>query len=1573
MAFGSFFTRALDIITPWMRGGEVQRRNERKKREDEERQAQRNAYNGQPAPSQGNFNQTGQNAPNQEQQLKPQQPVNIFEGLNKDLVFNKPQTAVPVVNTQNNQPVQPPKPGDIVKPKQNLLDKMRDQFDANTPADQYRRQEENKKTAVKKPINYRNPVVDFAKRNLAPTGLFNVGKEIVQGGARSAIELPQTIEQSYRASKEGTRLRREGYVGPDIDEKARAAAPSKTWQPSGWQKRLFGDSKVQSLRDSSEELSTFIEQKTGKKPSPTALVSAMVLSYAIPGGVLGRKAETGLRVGERSFDDVARVLKDEAISDEAIARSAEKAIEATKPRPIPVKKNIPVNEVVGDNLDIPVQVTTPPKPKGPIIREMPGDAPALATNEDIAKYAGQIRQGEAEAINKVSVPNQRSIESFEGVTPRAPEKPFVLNEDRVVIGQDKVVDDYAGFLQDVGEKNGTQLVPDGEGGFTRTTNNVRFGDTGGKRMTKAMWRDEAERQLREGTAEPSLQKAYNESADPEIQALLERGERPDVPAGNPIAVKTVNGINVIDNTDVPTNLPETSGQVRVTTATAPSNVKSELVAAQPPALPPIPKVGSTTPDGKVVTKRMVQSARNQRKNAKAMAKAQDEAAVALERINAANNPNNALDSRQPGLILSDEIKKGRKGPYQVAKQADQTNELGTKSIGQVIEESDANVRANGAMTDRDVANVKAALDGGTVRPGTPEYKKLSDLYWKEAGTKSGQRLALRNQVSRRTASGKELYNRAVSKLYALADDPTKITEQHIADIERTADNFTLVRDNAKKAADDFNANPSKENYKRFMDTDKAAAKAEKDMAMAQYKAAKGALKGNTNTKLMREIEDQAENADLYTMDFVDSALLSSTGTFVRNFVNASLGSAEEGIFGGLGARIGRAVKGTPIGGGVGRGSISGFGRGASNIVDASKTRFKNAGLNPIEHMKNWSTTGNQLGDSMIEGSIGRSVRNHYEQMLKKLGYSGDELRMRADVMARQDPENLARDVYAPQARLAAGLGSGIAKRSSWEKSVQRGIADKVAEVMGKEYSSGGEAFAKGVTRVVLGYPSAVGRSLAAGAQRVVPFANIDTVKALTANNPTARAAAIKESIKKSGSAATVMTVFGAMGANGNITGAYPKDPNERAKWEREQIKENSIKIGDAWYDIPSYMGSFGLPVLLSASIGRNGGINKESLADMKGIVGALSPTDGIDKINDMLDGRLDFGKYTQGVVSSAARMATPYGSLLNQISKVFDPTQNDTSGDSWVEGTLNKIMDGVPFLDQRLPDKTDKEGNVLYNPSVVETMVGAAGAVQKGGEERSAQINQETNSVLEQIDKYGLLNDKNLDGVLKESGLEAFNKAKSGKQLDESEIKALKEGLVKGVSSEGTDTAYLEKGQYDTNLAVLKMKRDLMNSDPTVKPSSLKDIDVAIKRGEVYRDNKIPYDLIKGYKDTSLTEWRNMGNPKHDDYDPEQYETLWKIDELMTKAKVSDNYKGKMDKPKYSAKKPGKGRGGRGGRGSGGSGGAARNIDTSFGRLKTPSYAPRAQQYASISAQSGTIPYIARKRPNIVHKITSSG
>lgn len=1414
-----------------------------------------------------------------------------------------------------------------------------------------------------------NNVKKFIQRNSSPTGNINFVKDVLQGTARGGAQAYLTgnnLNERYGIRAQVNKLMgKDNYVSnPEI-------------KPEGTiQKALFGDQPIKTANTEVREVNKAFGNKLpdwlvgpaaaglvaintlqgGKGSVASQLVKKQtekeVLDLATKNGIK-LSAEDAIRIAEsKSKKDIAGIL-------EAAKNPVPVNIPVRQVNDIPVRQvnDIPVTATEGLPQNINVRNVTP---QGPIIQEVGGDATRVTppkTQADV--YAEKV----AERFNLQ--PNPRPDTRIQGVTPVRTE-PYKLVEADVKKSQDSIIDEYASFLKDRGEGNGVDILPNG----TRSTNNYRSPSLKGKRMTKQDWRDEAERQLNNGQAPEELSQAYKDAGDPEIQSLLNKGEQPAAPTGTPITVRQVDSIPVVDQTNMPTNLPETPGSVRVTTKTDPTAMKTQASAEQ--ALPKIPKAGTILADGTKVTKRMVESARNQRKLSNKLIKAQQQTSDNMALINA--NPNTALDGRQPGLILSDQIKKGKKGPYQVARQVDQVSEIDQKSISQIIGEADNSVASNGSLTDRDIANVKDALDSGKVRPGTPEYKKLSDLYWKDGGTHDAQRLALRNQSMHRTGTSTEISNRATSKIFALADDPTKITDKHIADIQKTADDYVNLRDSLAKASDDFNANPTKENYKRFMELDKGIAKAEKNMAMAQYNAAKQALKGNTNIKLRRLIEDEADKADLYTMDFVDSALLSSTGTFVRNFTNATLGSLEEGVFGGIGARAGSLIKGTPIGGGIGRGSFSGFGRGAGNIVNASKSRAKNAGWNPIEHIKNWSTTGNQLGDSMIEGSVGRSVRRQYEQELRKQGYRGNELRMRTDVMARQDPKNLARDLYAPQARKDAGLGSGISKRSTFEKDAQRMIADGFAKTMGKEYSQGGENIAKAVTRLVLGFPSAIGRSLIAGSQRIVPFANVDTVKAFTAPDKTLRAAAIKESIKKSGTAATAATIFGIMGANDMISGSYPKDKEERARWEREGIKENSIRIGDAWYDAPSYLGSFGLPVLIWSSIGRNGGINEESLKDIRSIIGSMSPTEGIDKINEMLDGRADFGKYTQNLAASTGRMATPAGSLLNQISKIFDPTQNDTEGNNWAEGLFNKLVDGIPFLDTTgplaLPDKTDAEGNTLYNPSVAETTLGAAGAVQKGGEQRSQQINNTINSKLSSIDKHGALNDSNLQSVLEGSALDAYNKTKKGKQLDESEIKALQEGLVKGVSSEGTDTSYLEKEQYDTNLTALKLKRDLMNADPTTKPSSLKDIDTAIKRGEVYKKNKVPYQDISDYKDIGVEEWRKMGDeswredgdPQPDEYNPDMYQKLFEIDKMMSDEGVSYK-KGDTSKPKYFLKEK---------KSSTGRGSSKDRVGTDFGTLKTSPSGPRIQEYETIGQKTGSVPRISVKRPNIVHKITTS-
>jgi hypothetical protein len=65
--------------------------------------------------------------------------------------------------------------------------------------------------------------------------------------------------------------------------------------------------------------------------------------------------------------------------------------------------------------------------------------------------------------------------------------------------------------------------------------------------------------------------------------------------------------------------------------------------------------------------------------------------------------------------------------------------------------------------------------------------------------------------------------------------------------------------------------------------------------------------------------------------------------------------------------------------------------------------------------------------------------------------------------------------------------------------------------------------------------------------------------------------------------------------------------------------------------------------------------------------------------------------------------------------------------------------------------------------------------------------------------------------------------------------------------------------------------------------------------------------MIQSYESTSLTDWRAMGDDQSDSYDPDMYQKLWAIDEMMAKAGVSYK-KGDLNKQKFSAKAAGSGR-----------------------------------------------------------------
>lgn len=1576
----NFFTRAIDWVTPWDRKGEVQRRQQKKKKDEEEQRIRNRAVRA---------NRSVETEPDTlDQPLQVKKPVNVFD-VNKNLTLGQNQPGIVPVFNKPTLPAPPPKPGTVIKPKTGNeqkkaeLERIQTSFAAGK-INQNQRNEQAQRALGTQPIKKPNVVREVAREiALTPKKLqvdlpIWVAKQAVRG-------VDETVRTGLEYGAQGIYGKENVKPGTFSQGKGKIFGNGK----GSVSKFLYGDEPVKTYQQQAPEFAGSLREGGFKKTanvvekSGAPILLGLGLLDLVTGG--GKKKAAEEVIGEGSETLVKKGLLDKllnvfrkvpnetgeipigkrpprrsptVIND--LLSDADIADIQKPPTNIPVRdvRDIRVREVEGDNLDIPVTVKTPPKP---IIRDFAGDATKpgrMPTPEEI-----QIRRFGEQAPGR---PDRR----IEGVTPRQGESPFILDEAVVARNQDQVIDDYAAMLRDVGEGNGTQLIPDGANGYIRTSNNFRDPSLGKGRMNKAAWREEAERQLRAGKADSGTQKAFNDAADPEVQDLLVRGERPNAPLGQPIKVKQVTDIPVTDNTVVPQGLPETPGTVRVTNATEPMAAKSEVVAKTPAPLPK--EVQEVLDNPKQFTKRQVAAARNQRKLARQMAKTQEDTAEALARIESAS-PTTRIEGQPEGFAPTGKFRQGKKGNVsesasRVTEAEAGAKEMANRSTDDLLDE----VVTKKSLTPGDRRRISAAkenLKKADPNAATSDKYRLLDRLEKAGRSDLARGLALIPRTIRKSASADTLTARTISKIDNALTDGTKLSDADYKAIETANTKFTTARDTARQAEEQYKLTHSAAD----LDAVKKARKAETDADLAakttEVDTARRVLKGSKEENAAKVVDDLEKEAELNMMDYVTANQLSGPATGVRNLAGTELAGIENRVGANLRAKIVKGITGENVGGFDRSGAWAGRKEGFNKMVGDIKRRSNYAGGNVMKQSQNFGTTINQAGETSLYSTTQSRLKAYYKNQLKDQGLTGERLKNDAEFMRMTDPDDMGQ-IFMDTAMKSSGL-TGIYKNTQKiESALSKGLADWLGKALPPNAAN---SLAKGMVRIGFGYPTATANFFVQSGKRLMlglPSAAESGVRALKGDKQGA-ALALDRALKEAGSGLAALTVGTALASADRVSGFYPEDKDERQRWIDEGKSELSIKIGDTWQPIPQGFGMFGLPLIVAAQ-NQEGG--PEAVVDMftdRKKISKLFPTDQAYGFLQLVAGDSTTNQ-DKNFVASTIRSFIPAGSFLNQTAKGLDETANDTTTRSFWRNVYDQVISGIPIANNQsdIPDKLSSTGEPIQNPNLLQTYGGARSVGQKAGIENSEKVDAEINSQVEKIDKYGLLKDENLDGVLEGSALDAFKKANSGQQLDKSEVKALKEGLVKGVSQTGTDTPYLEREQYDTNLAVLKMKRDLMEADKTVKPSNLEKIDIAIKKGEVYRDNQIPYDLIKGYHDTSLTEWRNMGDPEDDDYDPEMYETLWKMDELMTKNEVSDNYKGKMNEPKYAAKSSGKGKGRGGGRGGRG---GARKIDTDFGTLKDGSFAPRLKEYDSIDSQSGAVPVIRRTRPNIVHKISSSG
>lgn len=1485
----------------------------------------------------------------------------------------------------------------VKKPQQSLLNKVRDQVDANTEADKYRRAREQTQQVTKElsgqgvdktkaleiaakqaKANINTPEtntlqsnIDIANRSRRAVGSFFTGG--LTGAVKGLVETPKIIaetpnsrvlarllaaklsgneEAMKNAAKDaqtetiGKDLRNPWFVAPVVPPMLRGglAVGGKIYEKE--------TAPVAKALTESE----LRADKQAKEAAPWApgyvKPTTKVLSNLLPVDA----AVTGL-VGLSRARNVSKTLKE---GEAAVGSGGTIGI---PPRKISVGESINVVDEGGGAVNVPVRNTTP---EGPIIREIGGDAP------NVTQMPTPQQAAEQKALDEfANQPFGRPDDRIEGVTARTPE------EDMVRLGEPSGV---------------TRIEIDTE---------------------RAMLDDA----LKNGEINKTQHKQANKALDetPASDAPL--------PPGRKIEVKQVDSLPVQDRTVVPTDSPEVPGTVRVSTQKSPVAEKTQAVADQPPVKAPkgvvdgdggrymkdggyvapdgrtfdangsykgqvktmyepqaetpsakLPKVGSTMPDGTVVTKRDVARMKENNKNAKKYARQQEQTSETLGRIEAADPRTRAVS--EDGFAPTGEFKVGKKGnAYEAgSRQAEAeagAQEMANRPVSDLLEE----ISQKGQTNQADVRKIKEALkrlkdmDGEHYRQN-PEYNIL-DQYLKKGGSDAARQMGLIERVQRRTATSDALTARWDRKIGNALDDPTKIQAEDLKAIQTANDEFTVARDNARRAEEAFRADDSVANerlYKQALDAEKTTSTRAIDTELT---IAKKLLKKEKNPTARKVIDELETEANIKMMDYVTASQLSGPATGFRNWFGTEAAGLENRILSNTRARVSRAIFGEDgnVGGFDRAGARAGRKEGFGKMLTDYKRRQDYAGKNPLQHAKNIGTTMNTAGESSMGSQVQAKLGAYYKRQLKDQGYSGDQLKRRTEFMRRTDPDARG-EVYQDAVMKASGL-TGIFGKARKVEAVASEAITKGLESSQLVSSVWAGRLGRGISRVALGYPTATGNFLwQSGKRATVGLPSLaETGIHLAKGDKVSAARAFDNFMKEAGSGSAMLGLGVALGSAGMVSGSYPESPEERARWEREGISENSIKIGNDWRPIPQGLGMFGLPIMVGAAFGREGDSN-ESVKEMfkPENITKLMPQDQVAGLLELISGN-GTESQVKNFVASTIRSVTPLGSLFNQVAKGIDPTKNDTTSKDFWNNVFDQVVTGIPgqnlFTD--IPDKKDKDGNVITNPGFMGVMTGASSAVQTQGEERSTEINQKIDTTVKTLKDTGVFNDPNLKDVLDGEAVGLYNRASKGDKLDESEIKALKKALTKGVSSKaGEDTAYLEKEQYDTNLTVLKLKRELMAADKTTKPSTLKDIDLAITRGGIYKDNKVPYDMINEYKETSQQDWRNMGNPEHDDYDPDMYQKLWDIDKLMTDKKVSYR-KGDPEKAKFKAEEAGKGKGkgsGSGRRGGSGSGGSE------FGTIKD--MGPRVKEYDSMAMSGGNVPVIGVKRPNIVHKITSS-
>lgn len=170
---------------------------------------------------------------------------------------------------------------------------------------------------------------------------------------------------------------------------------------------------------------------------------------------------------------------------------------------------------------------------------------------------------------------------------------------------------------------------------------------------------------------------------------------------------------------------------------------------------------------------------------------------------------------------------------------------------------------------------------------------------------------------------------------------------------------------------------------------------------------------------------------------------------------------------------------------------------------------------------------------------------------------------------------------------------------------------------------------------------------------------------------------------------------------GNLTGAYPKEPGRRSAMQAAGIPEYSLKIGDKWYSyariepLATVMGVFSdaTESLIDYALTPKADQKVEKLvADgVLAITKNLTSKTFLEGITSMLQALHDPERYGPAYINGFASMLVP--GAVAQFARGVDPVQRE------VNGFADALQNRIPGLREKLPVRYDILGQQVANPA----------------------------------------------------------------------------------------------------------------------------------------------------------------------------------------------------------------------------------------------------------------------------------